>query len=241
MTIVRTVKKFWVGFDRHAPEFDPTIDKIVAEFLADFKPQIRVAGGDWMTCDQVSSFENESPTHLAEEFAMTRDILERWGVTHFLEGNHEQRLSRPGTKLDQRLRGMCDVQTHLKLKESGIKFLPYHPRDGVLRIGELKILHGFYANEYVAAKTAKTYGTCVFGHAHRFQTFWPKEAFNNNCGFSIGMLGRIEQTYMESRPPAGWVQGFAFGYIHRNGWFDLYTAKIVGDRICIEGKVYKRK
>ncbi len=213
----------------------------MAEFLADFKPQIRVAGGDWMTCDQVSSFENESPTHLAEEFAMTREILERWGITHFLEGNHEQRLSRPGTKLDPRLRSLCDVRTNLRLKELGIEFLPYHTLKGVLQLGKLKILHGFYANEYVAAKTAKTYGTCVFGHCHRFQMFWPKEAFNNSVGYAIGMLGKTDQTYMDSRPPTGWAQGFAFGYIHRNGWFDLMMAKIVGDRICINDKVYKRK
>ncbi len=241
MPIIAPYKKFWVGFDRHAPESDPEIDKIVTEFLGDFKPTIRIAGGDWMTIDQVSNFENEGTTHLADEFEMTREILERWKITHYLEGNHEERLRRVGTKLDSRLRSLCDVQTNLHLKELGIKFLPWHPIKGVLEIGKLKILHGFYANEYVAAKTARTYGTCVFGHAHRFQTFWPKAAFNNHVGYSIGMLGRLDQTYTESRPPMGWAQGFAFGYIHRSGWFDLYQARIVGDRIAIEGKVYRRR
>ena len=145
MSRLHTHTKFWVGFDRHCPESDPTVDKIVEEFLHDFKPQIRVAGGDWQTADQVSKFGSETPVHLKDEFAMNRHALRRFGITHYLEGNHEERLRRIGL-LDPRVRSLADVQTNLHLAKMKIQFVPYHPTKGVLRFGCLKVFHGFYAN-----------------------------------------------------------------------------------------------
>ena len=223
---IRTYTKFFVGFDRHAPYHDKHVDKIVLDFLADFKPKIRVAGGDWMTVDQVSHFDNESTISLEKEFRMNREAIKKFGITHYLEGNHEERLRRIGMNVDQRLRSLMDLQVHLKLEKSNIPLIPYHPRKGVLKFGHLKILHGFYATEYTAKKMASIYGTCIFGHTHRFQTFQSKDAYESHCGFNIGMMGKIDQPYTESRAPLGWCRGFCFGYIHRNGYFDLYPVRI---------------
>jgi len=238
MSAIHTLKRFWVGFDRHAPQSDPAVDAIVTDFLADFKPHYRVAGGDWQTVDQVSNFNNESDLDLKDEFEENEARLLQWKITHYLEGNHEFRLRRLGTSLDRRLRSLVDLARNLHLKDHGIRLLPYHPIKGVLRIGSLKVLHGFYYNEYMAKKTALTYGTCVFGHAHRFQTFQSREAFDNHVGFSIGMLGKLNQQWAESSSPKGWAQGFVFGYLHRNGWYDLYPVRINRDRVAINGKVY---
>lgn len=237
MSTAHTHKRFWLGFDRHTPEHDPLVDMIVADFLADFKPHIRVAGGDWQTVDQVSHFNNESETDLADEFDMNRDAIERFGITHYLMGNHEERLERIGM-LDKRLRKVAGLQRNLQLSKLGIKLLPYHPRRGILKIGELKVLHGFFTNEYMAKKTASIYGTCVFGHAHRFQTFQSKQAFYDRVGFSIGMLGKTTPSWIEHRAPMGWAQGFAFGYLHRGGLFDLYPVRIIDGRVTINGRIY---
>ncbi len=236
---LRTTTRFWIGFDRHTPEHDPSIDKIVSAFLSDFKPQIRVAGGDFQTVDQLSSFNSESKVHLKTEFEMNKEILRKWKITHYLEGNHEERLRRIGA-MTENLRSLADLQVNLELDKLKIKLLPYHPIKGVLQFDHLKVLHGFYANEYVASKTARTYGTCVFGHAHRFQTFWPKAAFNTQVGYSIGMLGSLDQTYTQDRAPMGWAQGFAFGYIHRDGWYDLYPVRILGNQVTINNRTYRR-
>lgn len=238
MPAIQTCKKFWIGFDRHAPYHDPHIDKIALAFLADFKPQIRVAGGDWQTVDQVSTFDNEGDIDLADEFAMNREAIRAFGITHYLEGNHEERLRRVGLKLDKRLRSLVDLECNLHLKDQKIPLIPYHPRKGVLRFGHLKILHGFYATEYVAKKMASIYGTCVFGHTHRFQTFQAKASFESHCGFSIGLMGRIDQPYTDDRAPMGWTNGFCFGYLHKSGYFDLYPVRIFGKRVVINNKVY---
>jgi len=237
MIAAHTYKRYWLGFDRHTPEHDPIVDRIALDFIHDFKPHIRVAGGDWQTVDQVSKFDNESETTLEDEFAMNAAALASYGITHYLEGNHEERLRRIGL-VGKRVRSLYDIRKHLHLTERKIKLFPYHPEKGVLKIGGLKILHGFFANEYMAKKTAMIYGTCVFGHAHRFQTFQSKQAFYDRVGFSIGMLGQVRPSWVEHRAPLGWAQGFAFGYLHKNGTFDLYPVRIINGRVTINGKVY---
>jgi len=238
MARIQTYRKFWIGFDRHTPYHDSKIDKIALAFLDDFKPQIRIAGGDWQTVDQVSHFDNESEIDLADEFAMNREAIEKFKITHYLEGNHEERLRRVGMKLDKRLRSLVDLDYNLGLTERGIPLIPYHPRKGILKFGYLKILHGFYATEYVAKKTASIYGTCVFGHTHRFQTFQSKEAFESHCGFAIGLMGAIDQPYTDARAPMGWTNGFCFGYIHKNGYFDLFPVRIFGNQVVINDRMY---
>ncbi len=238
MANVQTYRKFWIGFDRHCPYSDSRIDKIALDFLADFKPEIRIAGGDWQTVDQVSNFDTEGDIDLADEFGLNREAIQKFGITHYLEGNHEERLRRVGMKLDRRLRSLVDLGYNLHLKEMKIPLIPYHPRHGILKFGHLKVLHGFYATEYMAKKTAVTYGTCVFGHTHRFQTFQSKEAFETHCGFAIGLMGQIDQPYANDRAPMGWTNGFCFGYLHKNGYFDLYPVRIFGKRVAINDKVY---
>lgn len=238
MIATHTYKRFFLGFDRHTPEHDPVVDEIALAFIHDFKPHIRVAGGDWQTVDQVTPFpDNESDSDLKADFQRNEAALKAYGITHYLEGNHEERLRRAGL-VDRRLRSLFDLQANLNLKKLKIKLLPYHPRKGVLKFGDLRILHGFFANEYMAKKTALIYGTCVFGHAHRFQTFQSKQAFYNRVGFSIGMLGDLTPSWIEHRAPLGWAQGFAFGYLHKNGHFDLYPVRIINGRVTINGRVY---
>lgn len=239
MSKISTAKKFWIGFDRHTPYHDPKIDRIALDFLDDFKPSIRVAGGDWQTVDQVSNFNNEGDVDLEDEFAVNREAIEKFKITHYMEGNHEERLRRIGLKLDRRLRSLVALESNLHLKAMGIPLIPYHPRKGVLRLGKLKVLHGFFATEYMAKKTSSIYGTCVFGHTHRFQTFQSKEAFESHVGFAVGLMGKIDQPYTEGRAPMGWTQGFCFGYLHRNGWFDLYMVRIYGSQVVINNRLYR--
>ena len=81
MPNLRITTKFWLGFDRHYPDCDPLVDKIVTEFLDDFRPQIRVAGGDWNSCDQANPFNNEHQKDIKPELEQTHQDLVRWKIT----------------------------------------------------------------------------------------------------------------------------------------------------------------
>jgi len=235
------VTKFVLGFDRHTPHHDEQVDKIFGEFIKDFKPSIVVAGGDWQNCDQVTKFASEEGVDLKDEFAMNAEALDRFGVTHYLEGNHELRLRTKAGEVPRNQRKLFDLQENLGLKKRGIKLFPYHRSRGILKLGKLNVLHGWWTTDGLAKATAQAYDCCVFGHAHRFQSYTPKHAKNRNTGFSIGMMGQLIQPYAVSNRPDGHQQGFAWGYLHKNGHFDLNTARIIGPEVCLEGKVYARR
>jgi len=240
MTEALTRTRFIVGFDRHAPEFDPTVDKIFGDFLKDFKPHRRIAGGDWLNCDQITDYPYDYETDLKDDVEETNEKLDLWKITDYLEGNHEERLGRCGL-VRKGIRSLLNPRYLLELDKRGIRYFPYDRKRGVLKLGKLSILHGFYINEYVAAKTAAAYGCCMFGHAHRFQVFQPRSTFVNHTGFSIGMMGNVDQSWEKGKPPSGHMQGFVFGYLHRNGHFDLYPVRIVGQQVIIEGRAYSRR
>lgn len=230
-------KKILFLYDLHVPEQSKKCIKIAKDFKDDFKPDIVVAGGDWMNVDQVDSFKNESEIDLKDEFAITKEYLDMFGVTHFLEGNHEERLRRVGL-LDKRLRTMVDLETNLELSKRNIQLYPYHPKRGVLKLGKLKAIHGFYTNKYCAAKTAEAYGCCIMGHSHRFQTYSPKVSEKWSTGWSIGCLCNLNPEWTAKNGPNGWMQGFAYAYLHKNGNFDLTPVRIIGNKVIINNKEY---
>lgn len=225
--------------DIQIPDHDASALKIVMDFKRDFKPHDVCQLGDLMNADQVSSYPNEADIELEEEFALARSVLRDLGVTHFLMGNHEERLTRVGL-VSRKIRSMLNPVKNLHLEQMGIKWRPYHKTDGVMRWGKLTALHGFFCNEYAAKKHADAYGCCIFGHTHRYQIHQPKHAFSSHTGYNIGCLCKLDLPYRTSDPPDGWAQAFAFGYFFRSGHFSLYPVRLIGDQICIEGKVYRR-
>ncbi len=223
----------------HVPHHDKGAVKILKEFIKDFKPHDVVNLGDLMSADQISSYPNDSTLDLEDEFEMARQVNKDLGVTHFAMGNHEQRLQRVGL-VKKTLRKTFDPVKNLHLVEEGIHWKPYHQKK-VFKFGKLTALHGFWFNQYAAAKHAQAYDCCVFVHTHRLQTHQPMHAFVKNTGFNIGCLCRLDLPYMADKPPRGWGQGFAFGYWYKGRLLSLYTARLIGNTVVIEGKVYSRR
>lgn len=237
--MVKTWTKALLMFDVHVPDHDKKALALVKDFADDFKPDIVIAGGDWQNCDQVSTYPNETDLDIQDEFEQTEELIETFGVTDWMEGNHEQRLRRPGSP-HRWLRKSLDPVRNLHLRERGINVFPYHKKKGVKKLGKLKVLHGFWCNKYAAATHSLAYGCCAFGHTHRFQTFSPKQAFESSTGFNVGCLSKLDLPYTAAKPPNGWVQGFAFVYIHKSGQFSFNNVRLIGNNFVINGKEYKR-
>ena len=108
----------------------------------------------------------------------------------------------------------------------------------MIRLGKLKVLHGFRFNQYAAKWHADTYGCCLFGHTHRFQQITPAQAFDSNTGFNCGHLAKDMLSYEENKGPLGHTRGFAFGYFYKNGHFSLYMVRAIGSKLMINGKEY---
>ena len=52
------------------------------------------------------------------------------------------------------------------VKQANAQMLPYDSRHGVLRLGHLKVIHGFFAGMGAARRHSIAYGNCLFGHTH---------------------------------------------------------------------------
>lgn len=96
-------------------------------------------------------------------------------------------------------------------KNNKIKVLPYHKRDGVLKIGHLKILHGFYCGLMAAKQHALVYGSCLFGHVHTSEEY-AIPRMERTVARSIGCLCRLDMQYNKSMPSSlRHTHGFAYG------------------------------
>ncbi len=237
---VMASKRVLLGGDLHGADVDERVWGLFCAFKKDFRPHRVIAGGDWGNFNWASAkYADEEGVEAKEEYAQIEKRVEDAGVTDYLAGNHEARVKRIGGGVKKQLRSLLGVQKNLNLTKRGIKFFPYHKKKGVLSLGKLKVLHGFWCNQYAARSHADAYGCCVHFHTHRFQTFTPKKAFESHTGFNIGCMCRLDLPYKEEDGPDGWMQGFAFAYIHKNGHFNLYDVRVVGNVFVINGKEYR--
>lgn len=223
--------------DIHIPDQDEECLKIVSDFQRDFKPHNTVLLGDLMNCDQVSSYPNESEISLEDEFDLASDLLDRFKVTHYHLGNHEQRLQRVGLVKKTLRPSFCPVR-RLRLRARGIKWTPYEWKRCTFKWGKISSLHGFSTNIHAAAQTVSQFGCCVFGHTHRIQCFQPKHAASRMTGYNLGTLSKLELDYNKQHAPPGHANGFGFMYLQKSGHFNLYTVRLEALRVVIEGRVY---
>jgi len=117
------------------------------------------------------------------------------------------------------------------LKKIGCRSLPYHKRHGVLKIGSLKILHGFYCGVNAARQHALVYGACLFGHVHTVDEH-AIAGLERRVARSVGCLCKLDHDY-NSRTPSSLrhAHGFAYGIVsERTGKYFIQQAE------CIEGK-----
>ena len=234
------MKRFLIVPDVHVPYQDDAAIGAVVAFKRDFKPHHVVLLGDLLSADQVSPYPGDEETTLSDEFAVANDILDRLTPHVYMEGNHEQRLSRAGL-VDRRIRELLSPVAGLRLKERGVRWYPLSsiPSVSVHHLGRLRCVHGWWWGQHCAKQHAEALGCCVFGHSHRIQCMQSKFSLGpHHVAWNIGCLCRDDIPYMMQRPPSGWGKGFAFGYLHRNGMFQLYQVQLVGPTVVINGRSY---
>jgi hypothetical protein len=56
-------------------------------------------------------------------------------------------------------------------------------------------------------------------------------------GVAVPCLGRLNPAFLQDAP-SRWIQGFLYGYIHRDGTFNDYVVVATNGRFVVNGKVY---
>lgn len=231
-------KRFLVASDVHGSQQDAESNRVLFSFIKDFKPDIRILAGDlWDFAPlRKKASEDEKRQSMVEDYRAGIEWLKEFRPHHFLRGNHDERLwelaeSGNGVMADYALSGVAEI--HSIIRKLNCRFYPYHKRDGVMRLGSLKILHGFSCGIHAARQTALIYGACLFGHVHTIDEH-SIAGLERRVARSIGCLCRLDMDY-NSRMPNTLRQahGFAFGILMDNGQYVVNQAEEINGKWII--------
>ena len=226
--------RYAVCSDLHGDKQDPVAVAAFDAFVKDYRPQIRIMAGDlWDFRPLRKKAEDfERAQSMREDFDAGMIFLESFRPNVLLLGNHDIRLWRlaeqaSGIIADHAQDGVKRIES--RVKKLNCELRKYDKREGVYRLGNLNVLHGFHAGKYAAKQTAEIYGTSCFGHTHACTEFtipvWP----HGKTAWNIGCLCDLNMEYDAARPGAlAQRHGWAYGIVNlQSGEFVLQLAKEV--------------
>lgn len=206
-------KKFVFATDIHGEHQNTKANNALFKFVDLFKPDIRICGGDVWNMGPLRKRATESE----KQCSMKRDIaegalwLERFKPHYFIRGNHDERIY----DLANEARGVlkdyadeCVEDIDALMKKLRCRMLPYHKRDGILKLGHLHFGHGFKCGINAAREQARTYHNIAVGHGHGIQ-MQSIEGLEHRCGWMVGCLCDLDQTYNRAHTGA---------LVHEHGW-----------------------
>ncbi len=224
-------KRFIFASDIHGKHKDNRSCEVVFKFSEIWKPEVRICGGDlWdFTPLRKGASANEQAESLLDDFDAGKEWFESFKTTHLILGNHDQRifdLAEHGTGAGKDLAVTKVREIEAMTKSAHCQVFPYHKRKGVLRIGKLKALHGFFAGLTAARQMALVYGSCIFGHVHAIDEH-SIAGLEHRVARSAGCLCSLDLDYA-ARTPSTLRQsnGFIYGVINKTtGTYNTWQAK----------------
>lgn len=228
--------KFLIATDVHGDKQDAPSNKVLFNFIKDFKPQIRVFGGDlWdFRAIRKGASADEQRESMAADYVAGINWIKQFKPTYFLRGNHDERLwdlaeSDNGVLSDYAASGTVEISALLDSMKCPM--LPYHKRDGVLRLGSLKVLHGFHCGVHAARQTALVYGSAIFGHTHVIDEH-SIGGLDRRVARNIGCLCQLDMEYNSRNPNTlRQAHGFAYGVLNdKTGEYHVLQAESINGR-----------
>lgn len=227
--------KRWIAvFDNHGDRQDDRAVGVLFEFMRYWKPEIRVHGGD---CFDFRPFrkkasEMERLEATGDDFIAGCDFLARYKPTHFLRGNHDERIwdlakSADGPVADYADRVVADVQAVLP---ADCQVYPYDKRKGVASIGRLRVVHGYSHGINATRLCAQVYGSCIMGHTHTVDQY-SAPRLRREVGRSCGCLCKLDMEYNRGQlQTLRQEHGFAYGVVLPDGGFHVWQAQPLNGR-----------
>lgn len=224
------MERFIAVFDNHGNEADPDACAAMFDFLAHWRPTIRIHGGDCFDFAALrrKASEEERRQDLIADVEAGCDFLARFAPTHFLRGNHDERLWDVVKGDDLKSAGLGQLLLD-KIAEAvgNAAMLPYHKRDGVLRLGHLKIIHGYHAGVTASRQAALVYGSVLMGHIHAIDAY-AIPGLDRRIGRACGALCRLDMDYNRAMPGSlRQAHGFAYGLLLPSGAYQVWQAESV--------------
>lgn len=234
-------KRFVIVGCSHGDMIDPVAEKAVLEFIKDFKPQIRTHLGDGFDFRNLrrGASDEEKAGSLQDDWDMGSDFLRRFyaggQINHYLGGNHCWKRLNDFTnasngvmrdyandamkKFRQLIEGRCRA-----------KLLPYDARLGILRMGHMKNVHGFFSGKNAPARHAAVFGNVIHAHTHAI-TVCPVESDRGpEEARGIGCLCKVDMEYNATQTnKLMHANGWAYGHLYDEGTYDIFQARRLND------------
>jgi len=229
-------KKFLGGWDIHGDKQDPDANRVFFDFAKIWKPEIRICGGDLWDFRPLrkKASREEQAEDMKPDFAAGVEWFEKFKPTHYLRGNHCERLwelmdSNLGLERLFAEAGVKEIEG--LIKKMGCKMLPYHKRDGILHLGHMKALHGFFTGSHAARETATIYGSCFFGHGHSIESH-PVPGLERRMARQVGCLCKLDMPYNARHVRTlRHAHGFVYGVLNtKDGTYHAWQAEEVNGR-----------
>ncbi len=242
----------WIG-DQHIPDHDVKSNAAVFKYLADFKPDRLILGGDLMdmTCLGAmarSQLRKVEGLRVQKEFDAgnkylddLQRVLPAKTQVDYIQGNHEERVER---WLEEHpwLEGVLDIPNALKLEKRKIKWTASWSKTKAIQVGKALFIHGLYHGRNHAETMVKGFGANVFyGHLHDTNSFNNITLGDNTTkvGQSLGCLCNYKAYYLKGRP-TNWQQAFGVFFFRDDGFFQHYVVRIFNHQfVSPNGELYK--
>tara|TARA_Y100001963_G_C6758804_1_gene438315 strand:- start:1168 stop:1896 length:729 start_codon:yes stop_codon:yes gene_type:complete len=224
------LKKFLFASDLHGDLLEPEAVDALYDFTREWKPHIKVFGGDLFDLRPLRKRASREEKAETIQYDLDAGIkfLTEWKPHHWLRGNHDERLwefaQRDGLEGEYAQQGVESLE-HL-CRRLKVSVRPYHKRKGVLELGKLKCIHGYFSGVYAARAHAQVYGSCLFGHIHAIDTA-NVPGLERREARSVGCLCELDMPW-NFRLPATLRHrhGFAYGvYDEKTGEYEVWQSQ----------------
>jgi hypothetical protein len=236
--------------DVHAPYHDHAAWSTFLSVARQWRPDVCVVLGDFADFAAVSSHPKVPGRLLpfATEVEYANDALDELGdalgrqcaTREFLQGNHEDRLSRYVAKQAPDLQEFVDWRGVLQLDRRGWRVTDYKTS---IQYGRLRLTHDVGRAGVQAARQSRldVGHSVAFGHCHSLQVSYGGTVDGGrHVGATLGWLGDPEAIDYRHRDMVRreWQHGFGTAHFTASGEFWLQAHAIVRGRVVVDGKVY---
>jgi hypothetical protein len=239
-------QNFIIVGDNHGELEERSATDAMFKFVKDWQPKYRIHLGDNWDFSPMRSKVGETEAHenIGGDFKAGMEFLEKFKPTHFLRGNHDERLwefSHRKGMLGEYTRSLV-VTAEDYLRKIKCPMLPYDKRLGVLQFGHLNVIHGYSHGLNAVRTAAQTYGSVVQGHIHSTQTA-VIPALEYRVGRSIACLCELDPNYtLRTIGFLNHAHGFGYGIINtRTGEYQIWQAEGINGMFILpsETKIYE--
>ena len=217
----------------HGDMADAEAVTMAMKWCKHFKPHVRVHLGDAIDASpwRARASLSDKVKGFRTDLCASAELLAEYRPTHYLLGNHEDRIVRDSESLvgvDAEI-ARAALDEAIEACGHSCKVYPYDSEKGVLRIDDTNLIHGYEHNKHAVYSSGLGYSRVVMAHLHRVERIRIDQIGRpeSRC---IGCLCRLDMRYSQAqRGKLRQDHGFAYGYRHKGRLFLWQAEKDRGE------------